>query len=114
MDEPLAGEAYAMEIGLYSFASPGTFQVNPTITAGDFTLYRNGVLMGNLATLPVVRPAGGSVVYLVLAAQEVVSPLTLIQGHDPDAEWGDIQIPLHPREAVAVRPPVDPLSLWKI
>jgi hypothetical protein len=92
--EPQSGVQWVQTFGLFSTAEPGTLQVNPTMAAGDFLLYQDNVLIGNLATLPTSAPAGSRLCLLTVTAGEMVGLRVDIVGHDPDATWGDIHIPL--------------------
>jgi hypothetical protein len=92
--EPQAGVQWVQSVSLFSTAEPGTLQVDPVLTAGDFLLYQNNVLIGNLTTLPVTTPAGSRVVLLTVTAGEMIGLRVDVVGHDPDGTWGDIHVPL--------------------
>jgi len=49
---PLRGAAYYLEVSLVSQADTDIFQNNPTLAAGDVVVYQDGVLDGNIDTLP--------------------------------------------------------------
>jgi len=91
MSEPVKGEAYDFPVGLDSVLGSG-FQVNPTITAGDFTISKDFGAFVNLATLPVVTPVGSTSVKVVLSATEMTADKILIFAKDAAGnEWEEMQ-----------------------
>lgn len=92
MAEPLKGVAYEFPLGLDSILGPG-FQVNPTLQAGDFQISKDFGAFANLATLPVVTPAGSSSVKVNLSATEMTADKILIEAKDAaGSEWEEAQI----------------------
>lgn len=93
MAEPVNGVAYTVPaFGLDSVLS-ASFQVNPTIAAGDFTISKDFGTFANLATLPVVSPSGSSSVKIVLSAAEMTADKIRVLGVDAaGGEWNDIEI----------------------
>jgi len=90
MPLPKKGVPYTLSRALLSQASPGSFQVNPTIAAGDFQISKDGGAFANLTNLPFVLPAGSRWVQFVLTATEMNADRVTIQGIDQaGAEWGD-------------------------
>lgn len=88
--------ALVLYVGLVSQAT-GLLQVNPTIAAGDFQVSTDGAAFANLATLPVVTPAGGRAVKISLSAGEMNGDTVVLQCVDAvGAEWSDqlINIPI--------------------
>ena len=86
--DPVAGTAYTFDDCLYDFANPGLFKSSPTIAAGDFVLYRDGALVGNLTTLPTA--AGMDVTIALSAAETTGASRLIIIAHDQaGSEWGD-------------------------
>ena len=76
--------------GLISQAVPEVFQVNPTIAAGDFQVSIDGGALNNLATLPVVSPAGDTIVAVALAAVETNGDAITVKWSDvAGGEWCD-------------------------
>lgn len=79
----------------YTFYSPlisvsGGFQVNPTIAVGDFKVSIDGGAYANLATLPVVMPAGSTSVKFSLSAAEMNGDKITVQCIDVAGnEWED-------------------------
>lgn len=91
MSEPIKGQPYEFFISLTDIDDPQFFIVNPTIAAGDFKLSVDGGAFGNLATLPVVTPAGSSAVKVNLSASEMAGDKMVIEGKDAVGEqWGDL------------------------
>lgn len=92
---PVAGSTFTFEIpGLVSQADTKLFQTAPTIAAGDFQRSINGGALGNLANLPVVTPAGGSPVQVVLSAAETTAAgaggrINIVWRDAAGAEWCD-------------------------
>lgn len=92
MAEPVKGVAYEFPVGLDSALGIG-FQVNPTIAAGDFTISKDFGTFANLATLPVVTPAGSTSVKVVLSASEMTADKILILAKDATGnEWEEMQM----------------------
>jgi len=67
----IKGQAYTFYIMLLSQADKDIFQVNPTLAAGDVKVSIDGGALNNLATLPVVTPAGSKLVKVDLSAAEM-------------------------------------------
>lgn len=90
MTTPKKNVAYEFYIGVISTADTGNFQVNPTIAAGDFQVSTNGGAFANLATLPVVTPAGGRLIKINLSAAEMNANKIVLQGVDAAGnEWDE-------------------------
>lgn len=93
MTTPKKGVAYIFSRALYSTASPGDFQVNPTIAAGDFKVSKDNGALVNLTNLPTVAPAGGVLVQFSLTAIEMTADRYDVVGIDQAGnEWGPIHI----------------------
>jgi hypothetical protein len=86
---PVRGEDFITYIALKSFANPESFQVNPTIAAGDFKVSKDGGSFNNLSTLPSVEPSGGRLVKITLSATEMTADNVAVQCIDQTAppEW---------------------------
>lgn len=96
---PQKGVAYDFYTPLVSVANTPAFQVNPTIAAGDFKISKDGGSFNNLATLPVVTPAGSRMVKISLSATEMTADKVVVQCVDvAGAEWEEtmhfIDVPL--------------------
>lgn len=92
MATPKVNTAYEMVIALTGPTLPGKFFTNPTIDAGDFKVSIDGGAFANLATLPVVYPAGGKVVKINLSAAEMNGAKVVVFGSDPDDVWEDVML----------------------
>lgn len=72
-------------------ANANLFQTNPTIAAGDFKVSTDGAALGNLGTLPVVTPAGSTMVKITLSTSEMNGDnVTVICSDAAGAEWCDL------------------------
>jgi hypothetical protein len=89
MPTPQRGVAYTFAIALFDVANPGRLKTTPTLTAGDFTLAKDGGALANLATLPSETPAGSGLVLVRLSATEMTADKVSVKWSDPDFEWGD-------------------------
>ena len=101
VNPPVKNVAYILYVQLQSFATPGTFQSNPTLAAGDATLIIDGVAStlgaagsDKLITLPAVTPAGSHWVKISLSASEMNGDNIGVQLIDQTAtkEWCDMAI----------------------
>jgi hypothetical protein len=94
---PVKGTDFIARVGLSDANIPGRFKSSPTIAAGDFKIDKDGAGLNNLATLPVVEPAGSKIVKITISATEknadVVTVVCSDQTDPP--EWADyiISIP---------------------
>lgn len=92
---PKRNAAYTFYLGLVSQADTKLLQTNPTIAAGDFQVSTGGGAFANLATLPVVEPAGSQVVKVVLSAAEMNAANVVVRARDAaGAEWCDALFPI--------------------
>jgi hypothetical protein len=93
MPPPKKGVTYTLTRTLFSTASPGAFQVNPTIAAGDFRLSKDNGTLANLTNLPTVTPAGSVLVRFVFTAAEMTADALDMVGIDQAGnEWGPIHV----------------------
>ena len=93
MSSPKKNVAYDFYISLIDSADTGTFKAAPTIAAGDFQVSGDGAAFANLATLPVVDPAGSIGVKVSLSAAEMNFDKIMVQCIDAaGAEWDDVLI----------------------
>ncbi len=103
MSFPKRGVAYIEYITLVDTLDPSKFKVNPTIAAGDFQISKDGGAFVNLATLPVVTPAGSRTVKLSLSATEMDANNIIVQAIDVAGdEWGEVIISYNTQDAVNV------------
>ena len=85
---PKRGVAYSFSRGLYDATVGGHFRVNPTIAAGDFKISKDSGAFVNIATLPVVSPAGSPLVLFQRTAAEMTADRVTILGVDQaGGEW---------------------------
>ena len=93
MSSPKKNVAYVFYISLIDTADTGAFKANPTIAAGDFKVSGDGASFANLATLPVVDPAGSIGVKVSLSQSEMNFDKIMVQCIDAaGAEWDDVLI----------------------
>ena len=84
-------EALVFSGSLEAVATAGDFQVNPTLATGDFKTSKDGGALANLATLPTVTPAGGSLVQFSLSAAEMNGDHIVVVCKDAAGdEWRDV------------------------
>jgi hypothetical protein len=89
MSTPKKGVAYTFYLSLID-TSTGKFKANPTIAAGDFKVSTGGGAFVNLATLPVVEPAGSVSVKVSLSSSEMDDTKIVVQCIDAAGdEWAD-------------------------
>lgn len=88
---PVKNEDFVVRVALENFSTPGSFKSSPTITAGDFKVDKDGGGLNNLATLPLVDPAGTVLVKLTLSATEMDADVVTIVAVDQTSpkEWCD-------------------------
>lgn len=87
---PKNGTAFILYIGLRSQADSTKFQVNPTLATNDVKVSIDGGALANLATLPVVTPAGGKGVKVALSGAEMTGDnITVVFSDVAGAEWFD-------------------------
>jgi len=104
---PTSGVEYIFYTVLPSVASPGTFQVNPTLAAGDVKVSTDGGAFGNIASLPTVTPAAGRQVKVTVSASEMTGDSISVLFIDAAGnEWSPAFIPIQtvaaPATAVAL------------
>lgn len=105
MTLPAKNQPYSFYVALVSQADPATFQLDPTIEAGDFQLSRDGGGLIDLFTLPVVDPAGSFLVRINLSAIEMDGEkLNVVAVDQAGAEWDEmfsfIDIPVGSTESL--------------
>lgn len=94
---PKRGVAYITYIDLVDQSNPLVFKTNPTIASGDWKISKDGGAYANLATLPVVEPAGSSTVKIALSGIEMDGDNVHLVGADATgAEWASVGIHIHP------------------
>ena len=94
---PVYGVPFTFYVTLESGSQTGKIVTNPTLTAGDVVISKDGGAEANLATLPTVTPAGGKHVQVSLSAAEMTADDVSIIFSDPDNEWTDLHIHIQPQ-----------------
>lgn len=90
---PKKNSSFIFFISLASQANPKLFQSSPTLAAGDVKVSIDGGAQANLATLPVVSPAGSTGVKVVLSAGEMNGDnIRVIFSDAAGAEWCDLSV----------------------
>jgi len=93
----IKGQAYTFYVSLLSQADKDIFQVNPTLAAGDVKVSIDGGALNNLATLPVVTPAGSKLVKVDLSAEEMNGDhINVVFSDQAGDEWCDWVEPITP------------------
>ena len=81
------GEEFIFYISLKTTGSD-SYQANPTLAAGDVKVTQDGVDFGNIDTIPVVTPAGGTQIKVTVSVAELTGKQIQIQFIDAaGAEW---------------------------
>lgn len=87
---PKKNTAYTFYTALYSQASPGLFQANPTLAAGDVKIAIDDGAPANLGTLPAVDADFTKRVKVVLTSAEMNGDqITIIWSDQAGDEWTD-------------------------
>lgn len=66
VNPPKKGQAFSFTINVNQLGIEGQFKVNPTITAGDWMISKDGGAYANLANLPTLTPAGSDTILISL------------------------------------------------
>lgn len=94
---PKRATEFITYVRLTSQANPLLFQVNPTLAAGDVKISIDGGAQANLATLPVVTPAGSTRVKVTVSAAEMTGDNIDIDFIDAaGAQWCDLGLNIQP------------------
>jgi hypothetical protein len=88
---PVKNQDFLIRIALRSASDPRSFQITPTIAAGDFQVTTDAGGFGNLGTLPTVSPAATVAVLITLSASEMNGDVITVRGVDQTnpKEWAD-------------------------
>ena len=87
-EPPVRGAAFAFEISL--------FLDNPTLAAGDVKVIKDGVLDGNIDTLPTVVAGLTRVLTVALSAAEMTADRVTVLFHDAaGSEWQDAVVTIY-------------------
>ena len=92
---PVKGVAYTFFISLVSQADTDIFQKTVTLAAGDVKVYQDGVLDGNIDTLPVEIGATG-VLNVTLSIAEMTADIVTVAFCDAAGdEWQDAVVDIY-------------------
>lgn len=90
---PKKNTALVFGVSLWSQATSGSFQANPTLAAGDVKISKDGGAFANLTNLPTVNPASGKRVEVSLTSTEMnADNVTVIFSDAAGAEWFDLAV----------------------
>jgi hypothetical protein len=94
---PIKNSEYIFYTPVISQADTNIFQVNPTIAPGDFRVSTDGGAFDNLATTPVVDPAGGVAIKVTVSAAEMNGDNVVVVGTDAaGGEWQSVFAGIQP------------------
>lgn len=92
---PKKNTAYDTEVCLVSQSDTNIFQTSVTLAAGDVLVYKDGVLDGNIDTLPSEIGSSG-VLVLALSANEMNADRVAVKFTDAaGSEWQDLLVTIH-------------------
>ncbi len=88
---PVKGQDFILRLALTDAGLTNGLKAAPAIAAGDFKVSIDGGALANLATLPVVEPAGSVWVKVTLSVAEMTGDTIALQAIDQTApkEWAD-------------------------
>lgn len=94
MAVPFRNTAFTFSISLKDIIDTSALKANPTIAVGDFKISKDNGALANLATLPVVSPAGSVLVKIELSDTEMDAENVFIVGIDQTnpKEWCDFAL----------------------
>ena len=101
VNPPKKNQAWAIDVSLEDFSTPGAFKSTPTLAAGDFKLVIDGAAStlgaassDSLITLPTNTPASSIVVHVALSATEMNGDIITVKCSDQTSpkEWADLLI----------------------
>lgn len=95
-NKPVKGVSYTFYISLESQTSPGTFQSNPTIVAGDFNISKDDGTFAALTTTPTVDPSSSVQVKVQLSGTEMnADHISFIAEDAAGDEWFSQRVDIH-------------------
>lgn len=90
---PVKGAAFAFETALIAQADTDIFKTGPTLVAGDVRVVQDGVLLGNITTLPTAVTNCTNLITVSLSAAEMNADRIAVLFHDAAGdEWQDQEI----------------------
>jgi hypothetical protein len=106
MVPPERGREFSFEIGLVSVADANVFQANPTLAAGDVKVVKDGVLDGNIDTLPSAVTSCTQLITVTLSETEMDADVVTVLFHDASgAEWQDAAVSIYTTRRTLARTP---------
>jgi len=94
-EPPKRATEYIFYVSLEDQAAAGLFRANPTLATGDITISKDGGAFNNLSALPVVTPAGGRSVKVIVSDTEMTADNVVVLFSDAaGAEWFDKEVNL--------------------
>ncbi len=92
MAVPEKGVAFVFDIALRDSIT-GEFRIDPTISPGDFKVKQDDGVFNNIATDPIVQPAGSSNIKVSLSATEMTADRLVVEALDitPTVEWDGLR-----------------------
>jgi hypothetical protein len=97
MAAPKRNTAYSFVMGLVDATNRPAFKASPTLAVGDFKVSTDGSALADLATLPVVTPAGSRLVLVSLSAAEMNGDRVVVQVADAaGGEWDEALVLIEP------------------
>lgn len=90
---PVKGVVFAFETALIAQADTDIFKAGPTLAAGDVLVVKDGVLAGNITSLPVAVTSCTNLITVSLSAAEMNADRITVLFHDAAGdEWQDQEI----------------------
>jgi hypothetical protein len=110
-NNPIKAAAFTFDACLFSQADTKLVKTDPTLAAGDIVIYKDGVLDGNIDSLPADIGSSG-IIPFALSADEMDADRLVIWCHDvAGAEWCDAIFTLSTVQAVVVAAAGDAMDL---
>ena len=101
---PPKGQPYEFYLSLIDSADPSEFKVNPTISAGDFRISKDGDAFVSLANTPVVTPTNSALVQVSLSADEMNAGSVYVEAIDRDSgEWQQVTVFIGIGQSIPIR-----------
>lgn len=100
---PVKNQAFSFEMSLISQSDTDIFQVNPTLAAGDVKIIKDGVLDGNIDTLPTAVTSITQVITVTLSTDEMNANRVQVVFKDAAGdEWQDAMVDIRTVVATTV------------
>ena len=93
---PVKGSAFSLEANLVSQADTDVFQSSPTLAAGDVLVIKDGVIDGNIDTLPTAIVGALDTLLVSLSAAEMNADRITVRFADvAGAEWQSVSYTIY-------------------